>query len=612
MMNGNNRILFKGIKHLLSINHKFTFYSIIETLSNVLISYIPLYLASLIIDAIVIYTKYNSNRKDSLNKIVFFVLITVFMVFALNLIERIAQRKKEIYQERFYLNENAIFAKKTMGMKFENVEKKSVGLLKSRIDTENQTGYNMTLLYSSSIMIFHSIIGIVISLIFVARLLTGQQMDLYWKLLFIFSFIVVIVVSSFCNARKNCLENKVMEEWAPLNQWNDFYGTYLNDYRSGKDIRMFEMENMIHKNISDVKDKYISIIKQANKEQYKYLLINGTFSIGLKIILYLYLVIACVYGEVTVGEIAVYISYVTLCIKDVVNLISGIQEMQNNMQYIERYFSYLLLEDENVGNEKLSPSTLEDDCIEFCNVSFHYPDSDEYVFRNLSVRINANEKVAIVGRNGSGKTTFIKLLCRLYVPTSGCILLNGRDIQDYDYADYINKISVVFQDFQLFSLPIAENIACEAEYDRLKVIKCLQKFDNGTGISEKLDKYAYKYIDDDGIDLSGGEAQKLALARALYKNGEIMILDEPTSAMDAIAEENVFSKFKDISRSKTVIFSSHRLSACKICDRIFVFDDKNICQIGTHEELLKDKDGLYNKMWIAQTHNYVLSNQTST
>lgn len=244
--------------------------------------------------------------------------------------------------------------------------------------------------------------------------------------------------------------------------------------------------------------------------------------------------------------------------------------------------------------------------LEFRNVSFHYPNSKENILKHITAKIKVGGKMAIVGRNGSGKSTFIKLLCRLYDPTEGEILLNNIDIRKYDYDEYRRIFSVVFQDFKLLSFSIAGNVAADTSYDKEKVWLCLKK----TGLSERvkempkgIETVIYKQ-EEEGVEISGGEEQKLAIARALYKDAAIMILDEPTAALDPISELEIYEQFNEIVQEKTAIYISHRMSSCRFCENILVFDDGNIIQHGSHEELLKQEKGLYAKLWNAQAQYY--------
>ena len=209
--------------------------------------------------------------------------------------------------------------------------------------------------------------------------------------------------------------------------------------------------------------------------------------------------------------------------------------------------------------------------------------------------------------NGSGKTTFIKLLCRLYDPTEGEVLLNGIDIRKYNYMEYMRIFSVVFQDFRLFALKLGENVASKADYDRGIVLDCLKK----AGFSEKLaelknglETYLYKDHERDGVDVSGGEAQKIAIARALYRDSPFIILDEPTAALDPVAEAEIYSKFDVIAGDRTTIYISHRLSSCRFCDKIIVFHEGSVIQQGTHASLVADERGKYYELWHAQAQYY--------
>jgi ATP-binding cassette subfamily B protein len=246
--------------------------------------------------------------------------------------------------------------------------------------------------------------------------------------------------------------------------------------------------------------------------------------------------------------------------------------------------------------------------IEFKNVSFKYPLSEEYVFHNFNFKFKLGGSTAIVGMNGSGKTTFIKLLCRLYDPNEGEIFVNGVNIKQYKYEDYIAAFAVVFQDYKLFSFSIGENIACMSNYDENRVIQCLEKL-GGVGrdkkSSDNLNRNIYREFDVNGMELSGGEEQKIALARALYKNSPILVLDEPTAALDPLSENEVYQMINKMAKDKTVIFISHRLSSCRFCNRIIVLHNGKIIEQGSHNELLLNENGKYYAMWNAQAQYYI-------
>ena len=246
--------------------------------------------------------------------------------------------------------------------------------------------------------------------------------------------------------------------------------------------------------------------------------------------------------------------------------------------------------------------------VEFRDVSFKYPNADVYALRHVSMKFRIGEKLAVVGVNGSGKTTFIKLLCRLYDPAEGEILLNGVDIKKYDYDEYMSVFSVVFQDFRLFSFPLGQNVAASVDYDRERAALCLEKSGFGDRLGtmpDGVDTCLYKDFDGSGVGISGGEAQKIALARAIYKDAPFIILDEPTAALDPVAEYEVYSNFNGIVGDKTAILHlTHRLASCRFCDDIAVFDGGRVIQRGTHDELVADETGKYRELWYAQAQYY--------
>ncbi len=231
-----------------------------------------------------------------------------------------------------------------------------------------------------------------------------------------------------------------------------------------------------------------------------------------------------------------------------------------------------------------------------------------YTLKNINLKLKIGERLAVVGKNGSGKTTFIKLLCRLYDPTEGEIFMNDFNIRKYDYRQYLDLFSVVFQDYNLLAVPLGNNISSSGTWDAAKAQRILEEVGFGeryAKMSKGLETPLYKNFDEDGVNISGGEAQKIALARALYKDAPFIILDEPTAALDPVAEAEIYAKFDEIVGDKTAIYISHRLSSCRFCDKIAVFDQGRIVQIGTHEELIADKTGTYYELWYAQAQYYM-------
>ncbi len=325
-------------------------------------------------------------------------------------------------------------------------------------------------------------------------------------------------------------------------------------------------------------------------------------------VVYAFVCLKTLAGAFGLGSVTQYVASITKVSGGMSSFVATLGQMRNNAAFIEITFEFLDIPN-NMYQGSLTVEKRRDRKyqVEFRNVSFRYPGSENYALRSVNMKFEIGRRLAVVGMNGSGKTTFIKLLCRLYDPTEGEILLNGIDIRKYNYAEYMMIFSVVFQDFRLLGLKLGENVASRVDYDEKLVVDCLEK----AGFSDRLaelkngtETYLYKDYDKDGIDVSGGEAQKIAIARALYKDAPFIILDEPTAALDPIAEAEIYSKFNDIAGDKTAIYISHRLSSCKFCDEIAVFHEGTVIQQGTHASLVADENGKYYELWHAQAQYY--------
>ncbi len=323
---------------------------------------------------------------------------------------------------------------------------------------------------------------------------------------------------------------------------------------------------------------------------------------------YLFVCLKACGGAFGLGETAQYLGAATNLFQGLVTLVNMLADLEINGVYMKNIFTYLDLPN-NMYQGSLTTEKRSDRqyTVEFRDVSFRYPGSEQYALRHLNMKFKVGERLAVVGMNGSGKTTFIKLLCRLYDPTEGVILLNGIDIRKYRYDEYMDIFSVVFQDFRLLALPLGQNVATRQNYDAARVTDCLNKAGFGERLAKMpqgLETSLYKELDENGVAVSGGEAQKIAIARALYKDAPFIVLDEPTAALDPVAEAEIYAKFNEIAGDKTAIYISHRLSSCKFCDEIAVFDHGEVVQQGTHEALLSDTNGKYCELWNAQAQYY--------
>lgn len=382
---------------------------------------------------------------------------------------------------------------------------------------------------------------------------------------------------------------------------------YTGENGAAKDIRVFDQNAIISGEMHRWFDNP-PFLKQRLGINCKYDAINVTITTLLTGVVYFFVTMKVLSGSLGVGALVRYSGLVIQFISGVSVMIAEGTKCWRNNDYLEDTFAYLdRKKRKNPGTEAAGQTV---STIEFRGVSFRYPGASQYALQNISVCLSGLTSYAVVGMNGSGKSTFIKLLCRLYEPTEGEILLNGKNIQDYQEEEYFRLLSVVFQDFNLFSFSLGANVAAGPQYDSAKALTCLDK----VGFSKReeqmrqgLDTILYRDFISEGVEISGGEAQKIAMARALYKDAPVMVLDEPTAALDPISEAEIYEKFSEIVKGRLAIYISHRLSSCKFCDEILVFHEGRMIQRGAHKELVEQKEGQYFKLWNAQAQYYVQS-----
>ena len=368
--------------------------------------------------------------------------------------------------------------------------------------------------------------------------------------------------------------------------------------KAGKDIRIFHQEPMMEHYGDQMNANWRRMTLQYAKNDVCHFGLQGMLSSCVGGIIYLYVAFCAYGGMITIGNVVRYAGAVQQFIQGMTDLFAGWSRL---------HLEYMGLQNKmKKASRPVSLTDMENPEVEFVDVSFRYPGTEQYVLRDVNVKISARESTAFVGLNGSGKTTFIKLLCRLYDPTKGHILLNGVDIREYEEAQYRKLFAVVFQDFKIFSFRFGENIAAGEKVDEERAMDAIRRVDLMrlyNKMPDGLNTMLNRDFSETGMEISGGEAQKTAMARAIYKDAPFVILDEPTAALDPIAESEIYSDFHRIVQDKTALFISHRLSACRFSKDIIVFCDGRIVQQGNHEMLI-GKEGLYRQMWNAQAQYY--------
>lgn len=428
------------------------------------------------------------------------------------------------------------------------------------------------------------------------------------------AFLVVVIAAisifQFYFFKKTTLKVKELtwDQMAPIERRINYMSQVGSDFSYAKDIRLYSMKDWLCGKLSVAYDEKQEKMVHSRDEWIKYDLFEKITGMLRNALLYGYLVYSVLFKGLSIGNFTLYLTSAFTLSNTVLNFFKNLAGYVQTSEQTDDFRSFLAIPDMDSDKDTLPLPKTDSYEFKFENVSFKYPEQEKYALKNLNLTISAGKRLAVVGLNGAGKTTMIKLLLRLYDVTEGRILLNGVDIRRYNRVEYYRLFAPVFQNVEIFAFPMAENVSMKPPYetdankahDKLVLaglgekVKSLEK-----GVQTEL----LKILHDDGIDLSGGEKQKLALARALYKEAPVVVLDEPTAALDALAEYKLYMDFDKLIGNKTAVYISHRLSSTRFCDNIALFKDGEMIESGTHEELLSS-DGVYAEMFRVQAQYY--------
>ena len=592
------QIALRAVRWTFSIDRRYTLCLFACALFSAVAPFAAVYFSARVIDAL---------AAGLIAQAALYAALAVGVTFLLRAAATAADSVKQTTSE-VYFGESWKHAEKAMSMAYGSIESRDVALLRERISIETQTGYNRYFLFRSIESLTGNVTKIVSALALSASFFTLPSVPAGWKIALIVGTIVTMIAAVALGALEGRSRERFMKNCVHANLMGRKYGDYISEYASGQDIRLYGMEELVAGGLL-AEDMAMDRLNAVFERQ------RALFGVPVTVLrhamqftAYAALILGALAGGVSVGGIAQYVACLMMMLSALESLSVSARRAMENDHYMKRYFSYFdIPNDMYQGTLTVEKRDDNDYNIEFRDVSFKYPGSDAYALRHVNLAFKVGEKLAVVGENGSGKTTFIKLLCRLYDPTEGEIRLNGVDIRKYDYDEYMSLFSVVFQDFKLFSFRLGQVVASNRTFDAARARDCLRKANFGDrldALPEGLDSFLYRDCDRSGFEPSGGEGQKIALARALYKDAPFILLDEPTAALDPVSEYEVYSNFNAISGDRTAVYISHRLASCRFCDRIAVFDHGAIAQTGSHETLLGDEKGKYRALWTAQAQYY--------
>ncbi len=642
--------------------------------------YVGIYLSALILNELA-----GDRNREVLTRLVIISLVSAAVIA---LVAALLRRWKQIRNDSIYCwyEQNFILGDKVFSTDFANIEEQENRDLYSTImQNQNGGGWGFGRVYETLEDALRAMFSLLGGIAMTVTLFTTPvpedggaytMMNRPWFLiLFLVVLFILAGVSMLMTGRAFQMFADHAGDHNLANRLFGFFGFLaVNKTEAHEDIRMYRMEKISSKYMADKTASFASkgyFAKLSLKKVGPINALGGALRMSMTGIIYLYVCLKALGGAFGIGSVTQYVASVANVFGSISKFMALFAGIRTEAAFLKLNFEFLDLPDQMYQGSLTIEKRLDRDYeIEFKDVSFRYPGSENWALRHVNMKFRIGERLAVVGQNGSGKTTFIKLLTRLYDPTEGEILLNGINIKKYNYREYMSIFSVVFQDFVLFPFTLGENVGCGVDYDRERAKQCLEDAGFGerlaelaaVGAGEKmkecadtfsedshaeqegsgrgnrhaerketgrgnryaereatgrenkhaehevhsdgLDTYLYKNISPDGIVISGGEAQKIALARTIMKDAPFIVLDEPTAALDPLAEARVYENFNSIISDKTAVYISHRLSSCRFCDEIAVFDEGNVVQKGSHDELVSDESGKYYQLWNAQAQYY--------
>lgn len=598
------------IKRVNLISKSFFFICLFEAIIGSIIPFIGIWYGKRIVDCFVVGESFHTTFLYAIKMVVITLVLSVIKVYL---------EKVHIVKNRFIEDKvRELVSLKSVSIDYCTLEKKETLEILEKAMRGTSINGGIGQLYQSICKVFQYILRLVyVFIICIGYVISFMQNKAHennyvFYVLTVSVFVIAIVIwSIFANkkiaSRYAEVSKKVSEGTMEANRHYGYFFTFMSRYAQGKDIRIYDMIDLIDEEMekctSDIYCLETENVCASVKNSVSTKIVNSI----VEVTLYIYVGLQAMIDLITLGDLTLYVGALKLFINSINEMINTWVWVRIRCEFIFYWIDYLNLANmETSGNRRMQVNKKEGYTIEFKDVSFHYPNTDTLVLDHVSMKINYGDKIAIVGVNGAGKTTLIKLLCRFYVPTGGEILLNGVNINEYYYEDYISLFSVVFQDYKLFSFSVGENVAASDRIDHDKVVRCMEDV-GGVKLIEKFPKGIDTNLfnnTEKGVEVSGGEGQKISIARALYKDAPLVILDEPTSALDPISENNIYESFSKLVNKKTAIFVSHRMSSCKFCNKIYVFEDGRIIQKGCHDELILQKQGRYAELWNSQAQYY--------
>ena len=587
--------MFRRIyKTIWEMSKKYLYFSLILIIIKSILPIITVIFPKIVID--------NITSGKGFKVVVSTIIFIIFIKYLLEILVNIFDNKLEYIgtelNQKFELN----ILKKIMRVDYEILESPKILDMKDKVLEGISVNNGSISIYNEKII---EIISSIISIFGVTYIITRINIRylLALVLILILDFVIEKLIANF--------EIKNWNKWIPINRKFRMVYDLMYNFNNGSDIRIFNTSDFFGNTAKDTNKDMYQVMSDEAKTVSKYNILNNLLE-SLKIFLVFYLGLeGLTKKSLSIADFSSYLVSVNVFLNSVKTISHAIVDISKINCYVESYFVFLDLDISEkeiiIKNKNILNLDKKGSKIVFENVYFKYPSQDKYTLKNLSFKIGKNERVSLVGSNGAGKSTIIKLLIGLYKPTEGRILIDGCDLESYKKEDLFKKFGVAFQDFNIFPLSVSENIDTNYKCDEEKINELLSEF----GLYEKieslehgLEENLYKAYDSSSTDLSLGQKQKITLIRALYSDREFLILDEPTASVDVYTEVDFYKSLEEFTRNKTSIFISHRLISSKFSDKIFVLENGEIIESGSFEDLMRE-NSRFKEMFDIQKKKFV-------
>ena len=583
--------VFNNMKYLLSIFLKenggklYIIRNVIASVLSVLFTLVYTIMPGLIISEIV--------GQKRLRVVIFYIAILLITPLVQTGLDTLFAVYNKESINKIIMNVNRRIFYHSVDMDYENYDKPEYNALRDRVhNTMSGLEWNI----AQVIAIFSSILSII----------TISSVMAYLNFWIIILIVIGVVFNSFITKK---IDKKKFVYDHERSKWNNFNWVYRNSLQYNwniKDVRLFGIKDLLIDSWTDITKKENAAIEKSSFLSCISSLIATVFNFVQQVFIYAFIVFQVFNGKMDAGSMTILLSSVAMFSSSMKSLAGNYLGISERSLYIDEVKQFFSLPQRQLSSGNKTPVFDDNSVIEFRNVSFKYNGSEIYALKNLNIVFKGNEKLCIIGNNGAGKTTFIKLLTRLYFPTEGEILLNGVSIYEYDLYEYQRLFAPVFQDGGAFNFTMGKNITLASDLDEEKLEEIVQESRLKELIEKQPKKYETqvgKWLDEGGVDLSGGEEQRFKIARAIYHGGDIYLLDEPTAALDPVAEYEIYTRFGKMTSKKAAILITHRLAAAHLADKIAVFKDGTIAEYGTHDSLY-NQNGIYTEMFDKQAKYY--------